>query len=300
MVPVEQDGFPLAVGIRVAKGTQALALLRQYVDDSLAQLESQSLQQRLDTLASRLPPEERDGFSSLLQQWLPTLAHDFGLTDPASRLRRRKRLQSPEEYTPLLHSVVSEFGRPEMYKELLFQMALTHAFALFEALLQDNLAAVLRLHPNTLISRAPITWEEVLQSQDKQGLVGSLAKRRASSLVEGGLKSFAEDLALEPFHIELRRLPEFATLFEAQQRRDTVVHSAGRADARYRSHTGQAEGAPPPRIDHAYLTRLFDAMSNFVEYLNTALAQQLHYTYVSKYNALLPNAVPPAAYTRFL
>jgi hypothetical protein len=121
----------------------------------------------------------------------------------------------------------------DKYPRLLVSMAFIYLVALFDAFLTDVFAAVLIERPDALKSKKQLTYDKILELQQKGELVAFMARREINEL---SYKSMADqsDYYKAKFNIDLADSEvELAALIEIRARRNLLVHNNGVANDIY-------------------------------------------------------------------
>ncbi len=136
-----------------------------------------------------------------------------------------------------LNDIVSDYSRYyESHPQMLLEMSLIYAAALFDALISDVLLAFLRHIPESLRSGRMLTAKEALRFRDRDELIEDLARREVLELmyksIEQQFDYFRTSLGVDVFADESLTV-SMADLAVVRERRNLVAHNNGLASATY-------------------------------------------------------------------
>lgn len=131
----------------------------------------------------------------------------------------------------------------DVHPQMLLDMALSHAFALFDAFLSDVLFTALCAKPQQLRSKATLTFEQALAFPSQRALIEELARRKVLAMMYGSLEDQLEYLH-RAFRVDLANAKgvDLERLSELRDRRNLIVHNNGRASADYAARYGAQVG----------------------------------------------------------
>ncbi|BCL33896.1 hypothetical protein NSMS1_03430 [Nostoc sp. MS1] len=187
-------------------------------------------------------------------------------------------IELSEEELDALVSVITERG--EMigeYPRLLVGMAFIYLVALFDAFLTDAFAAVLIERPEALKSKKQLTYDKILELQQKGELVEFMARREINEL---SYKSMADqsDYYKAKFNINLADSGVYlAALIEIRARRNLLVHNNGVVNDIYIEAVKQTKYNLGDRVEIT-----FDYWNKCKERLNS-VANFVHKSIIEKF-----------------
>jgi uncharacterized protein (UPF0216 family) len=121
----------------------------------------------------------------------------------------------------------------EMHPQMLLEMSLTYAGALFDAVISDALLAALRHIPERLRSGRTLTVEDALRFQDRDELIENLAYREMRDLmyqsVEKQFAYFRTSFGVDVFE----DTSLVVSVAAVRERRNLVAHNNGLASDEY-------------------------------------------------------------------
>ena len=124
----------------------------------------------------------------------------------------------------------------ELHPQMLLEMSLTYAGALFDAFISDVLLVTLRHIPERLRSGRTLTAEEVLRFRDRDELIEDLARREVRDLmyksVEKQFDYFRASFGVDIF-ADGSLSVSIVDLAAIRERRNLVTHNNGLASAEY-------------------------------------------------------------------
>ena len=147
------------------------------------------------------------------------------------------RIELSANELKLLHKVVSDTSRYyESHPQMLLEMSLVYASALFDAFISDLLLAIFRHIPDSLRSKRTLTAEEALRFRNRDELIEHLAHREILDLMYKTVKEQFEYLhtsfSVDVFADELLQV-SITDLAAIRERRNLVAHNNGLASAAY-------------------------------------------------------------------
>jgi hypothetical protein len=136
-----------------------------------------------------------------------------------------------------LDEIVLEASRDyELHPQMLLEMSLVYAGALFDALISDVLLTLFRHIPERLRSGRTLTAEEALRFRDRDELIEELGRREVLDLtyknVEKQFDYFRRSFGVDVFADESLKV-SLADLAAVRERRNLVAHNNGLANAAY-------------------------------------------------------------------
>jgi len=182
----------------------------------------------------------------------------------------------PREVQQHLIPLLVALYRPIRYPDLLYNMALTHAIAIFESFLSDFLVAIFTLRPNTLKSANTATYEDILSFSSMKQLINQLANSRANKILSGNIYEVADDLK-KLFSIDISGFDKFAIIHEAFCRRHIIVHNDSITDRKYCEKIPSSQIGVRLSTDFQYIETLFTTIGQFIDYLDGCFSRKMRY-----------------------
>jgi hypothetical protein len=140
---------------------------------------------------------------------------------------------SEKQVETLVNVITQRVEIIDKYPPLLINMAFIYLVALFDAFLTDIFAAVLIEKPEALKSNKQLTYDKILELQQKGELVEFMARREINEL---SYKSMADQSSYykNKFSINLADSGvELVTLIEIREKRNLLVHNNGIVNDKY-------------------------------------------------------------------
>lgn len=139
---------------------------------------------------------------------------------------------TPSERDELHGALNSHSQLYDAHPQMLVNMALAHAYALFDALVSDVLFNALCATPEQLRSKTTLTFEEILNFPTQEALIEALARRRVLGLMYGRLEDQLKYIAKSfGTNVIESGTADVEHLLELRDRRNLIVHNNGRANA---------------------------------------------------------------------
>jgi hypothetical protein len=143
---------------------------------------------------------------------------------------------STDEWEALANVVTKHSRYFELHPQMLLEMSLAYAGALFEAFISDVLITILRNIPERLRSGRTLTVEEVLRFRDRDELIEDLVHREVLDLMyksaEKQFDYFRTSFGVDVFE-DKSLMVSIAGLAAVRERRNLVAHNNGLASAEY-------------------------------------------------------------------
>ncbi len=140
---------------------------------------------------------------------------------------------SQREVEILVFAITRKREAIDTYPHLLINMSFIYLVALFDAFLTDVFVAVLVERPEALKSNKQLTYDKILELQQKGELIEFMARREINEL---SYKSIADqsDYYKAKFNIDLADSGvELTALIEIRARRNLLVHNNGIVNDKY-------------------------------------------------------------------
>ncbi|MBF4636463.1 hypothetical protein [Clavibacter michiganensis] len=150
-----------------------------------------------------------------------------------------------EEYNNLLVTMEMAHSARSTHPEVLLQMSLTHACALWDALFADVVRATILSMPQHLKSKETMTWDEIIEHQLQGSLIDVLAERRVRKIAYSGVR---EQLTYIKERLGVDLLSNTNVNIEALElirlKRNAVTHNGARVTAEYAVRVDLPVGQP--------------------------------------------------------
>jgi hypothetical protein len=150
-----------------------------------------------------------------------------------------------DEYTHLIENMEKAHSARTTHPEVLLQMSLTHACALWDALFADVIRATILSMPQHLKSKETMTWDEIIEHQLQGSLVEVLAERRVRKIAYSGVR---EQLTYvrDRLGVDLFSSPrvDVEALEIVRLKRNAVAHNGGRVTNEYAFRVDLPIGQP--------------------------------------------------------
>lgn len=178
--------------------------------------------------------QDTQGAISEISQKHRQIAEKIGKAQQGKRVENEKSDEktvsiklSKEEIELLVTVMAKRVEGIDKYPNLLMNMAFIYLVALFDAFLTDVFAAVLIERPEALKSKKQLTYDKILELQQKGELIKFMAQREINEL---SYKSMADqsNYYKAKFNINLAGSGvELTALIEIRARRNLLVHNNG-------------------------------------------------------------------------
>ncbi|CCE75128.1 hypothetical protein [Clavibacter nebraskensis] len=113
---------------------------------------------------------------------------EFPVYDPNLGIQIDTLSFTKDEYNTLLLNMEIAHSARSTHPEVLLQMSLTHACALWDALFSDVIRATILSMPQHLKSKETMTWDEIIEHQLRGSLVEVLVERRVRKIAYSGVR----------------------------------------------------------------------------------------------------------------
>ena len=143
---------------------------------------------------------------------------------------------TPREYQVIVDVMKNYSRMVDMHPQMLLEMSIIYAGALFDAFISDILLAILRNIPERLRSGRTLTAKEVLEFRDRDEIIDNLASREVLDLmyksVEKQFEYFHSAYNVDVFANNPLEASA-ADLAAARERRNLITHNNGLASSLY-------------------------------------------------------------------
>lgn len=271
--------------------TQALYFLLRFIEDIGVYIEQKKHPSSVDSVLGGMSKGGRSEFGEFLQEFADFMrdvinyAEEKGKKGKVSFTFNPKKNYSEQAYKHLLPVIVSA-AKPILYPEYLYDMALTHAIAIFEAFLGDFLVAIFTHRPKTVKSEHTASYEEILSFTSMKALTEHLAVTRVEKILNENIDDVTEKLQ-KLFSIDISKCNDFSIIREAFYRRHVVVHNKGIADKKYCEKIPNSQLGVELSTNYDYLATLFAAIGQLIDYLDKHFSRKMRYKRKPGVNLLL-------------
>jgi hypothetical protein len=159
---------------------------------------------------------------------------EFPVFDPQLGAQVDTLSFTKDEYNELLVKMEIAHSARSTHPEVLLQMSLTHACALWDALFADVIRATMLSMPQHLKSKETMTWDEIIEHQLQGSLVDVLVERRIRKISYSGVR---EQLTYVKERLGVDLLSSKKVDVEALElirlKRNAVTHNGARVTNEY-------------------------------------------------------------------
>ena len=268
--------------------TQELWFIQEFCKDFGSYIHHRKSETASVEIPSNIKAEYRrlaGEFSEFLQKNESTLIEST-LTGVRIKLVFEPKKGYSKECIELLGHQIMEAFKTIVYPHFIYDMALTHAITIFEALLSDFLAAIFTERPSTLKSQNVATFEQILSFSSMKQLINDLAVNKTKKILDENIDKVANDLE-NMFSIDMTTLNGFDIIREASYRRHIIVHNKGIIDKKYHEKIPNSEIGARLSTDSEYVIAVITAVGQFVDSLDDCFARKMHYNREQSANRIL-------------
>lgn len=174
----------------------------------------------------------------------------------------------PEESLPIkeLHTVFSEYGTRKTRQTFLSEMTLSYIVSALEAFNKDLVYEILLFKQDVLKSSKTITYEKILNFNDKESLVNELANQEIKELGYGSIDDFASYLE-NKVKVKSSDFPSWDKLRELFYRRNIIMHNKSYTNEIYCKNTGYQKVNDLLITDFEYIRSARDVVREYMFFL---------------------------------
>ncbi len=172
------------------------------------------------------------------------------------------------------------------YPRILYDMTVVHIITTLEAFLSDFLVCVFLNNYDTLKSEKMVSYEVVFSFSSMEKLAEHLADEMTKKIIDENIDEVAKQIQ-QRFSVDVSQFKDFGFIRESCCRRNVIVHSNAMIDKKYLQKIQKGKIGDKLNSDLKYTEKLFDAVGQFIDYLDSKFSEKFGYERHLESNHLL-------------